>query len=65
MREQLSAAALKAIDDARQALEQHPVLGSPQWEYWASLQEKAVEAYDAYLGCPENVLRGASRPGST
>lgn len=64
MREQLGDAALSAFDVERTALESHPVLGSPEWNRWAELHEKAVEAYDAYLHCPETVLREASRAGA-
>ena len=64
MREHLRAAALKAFEDARLALECQPVFGSPEWTTWASLYEMAVDKYDAYLNCTEAVLRRASQPAA-
>ena len=48
-REQLCTETLSALDNAQRALEKTPVLGSPEWNRWAELYEKAVEAHDAYL----------------
>ena len=49
MREQLCTEALSALEEAQRALEKTPVIGSPEWNRWAELYEKAVEAHDTYL----------------
>jgi hypothetical protein len=58
-REQLCTETLSALDDAQQALEKTPVLGSPEWNRWAALYEKAVEAHDAYLRHSADELKDA------